>query len=533
MFTTFKQIARLFRISVILIKHGLNEIVAAIQIFRLTRWAVPLVLLVRKPSTKPIGERLCLALEELGPIFVKFGQMLSTRSDLIGEEIAIELAKLQDQVKPFPSEIAKNIIEQTLGAPLTELFSTFEREPLASASVAQVHAATLKDGQCVVVKILRPHIQKQIEADIALLKTLAASVHKTWKPIRHFKPKEIIREFEKSILGELNLQQEAANTAQLRRNFENSPLLYVPKVYWPYVRKNVLVLERIHGISVSDVPVLQAKGINLKRLAERGVEIFFTQVFRNGFFHADMHPGNIFVSPDHTEFPQYIAVDCGIVGTLNSVDQRYIAENFLAFWQRDYGKIARLHVESGWVPNNIRLDEFENTIRALCEPILGLPLKEISFATFLMRLFSAARAFDIQIQPQLTLLQKTLFYVEGVGRKLYPDLDPWQVGGPFLETWVRQRVHPMVFWKKMRDSAPYWAETIPKLSELVLHALAEREPKKPKKNTTQKTTRRLVLAIFSSTLFLCAFFLAVFGMSTSSSWLLGMFSLILAWFAWF
>lgn len=528
-----------------LIKHGLDEIVSAIHLFRPTRWLARLVFSGREPSEQTLGERLRLALEELGPIFVKFGQMLSTRSDLIPDPIALELAKLQDQVKPFSPEVAQKLIEKTLGAPVSSFFSEFERTPLASASVAQVHAAKLKDGQDVVVKILRPNVRKQIEADLALLKTLAASAQSTWKPIRRFKPKEIVREFEKSILGELNLQREAANTAQLRRNFENSPLLYVPKIYWPFVRENLLVMERIYGISIADPAALIARGISLKHLAERGVEIFFSQVFRDSFFHADMHPGNIFVSPNHPESPQYIAVDCGIVGTLSAMDQRYVAENFLAFWRRDYGKIARLHVESGWVAGSTRLDEFESVIRTICEPIFGLPLKEISFATFLMHLFQAAREFDIQIQPQLVLLQKTLFYIEGVGRKLYPDLDPWQIAGPFLEEWARTKTNPKAFWKKIKDSTPYWIESLPKLSELLLRAAEQGEfrpsqttPKiKLEKTATEKASKRLVVALFSNTLLFGAFLLASLHASWQQipliSWILAASAFILALLAWF
>lgn len=417
------------------------------------------------------GVRIRRACEDLGPIFVKFGQLLSTRIDLLPDDIACELIKLQDNVPPFSNQLAIKMVEEALGKPITELFATFEVQPLAAASIAQVHAATLKDNRCVVVKILRPNVKKQVARDLDLLAIIAGIVHLTVPSMRRFKPRAVLKELRKSIFDELDLMREAANASQLRRNFTNSELLYVPEVYWSHTRHNILTLERIHGIPVSHTQTLVANNTNLRLLAERGVEIFFTQVFRDCFFHADMHPGNVWVSPNHPHNPQYLALDFGIMGTLNPADQHYLAENFLAFFNRDYRRVAQLHIESGWVPKNTRLDEFESAIRAVCEPIFCRPLSEISFGKTLLRLFQTAKRFDMEIQPQLILLQKTLVSVEGLGRQLYPELDLWTTAKPFLEKWMRKRMGRNLIVRAIKTHAPFWLEKLPEIPNLVYKSL--------------------------------------------------------------
>lgn len=419
----------------------------------------------------PRGERMRRAMEDLGPVFVKFGQMLSTRRDLLPDDIASELQKLQDQVPPFPGEQAQAIIETALGQPVSEVFASFEVEPLASASVAQVHAATLQDGEQVVAKVIRPGIEKVIAKDIALLFTLARAVEKFWSDGRRLRPVEIIEEYEKTIFAELDLQAEGANASHLRHNFEKSPLLYLPHVHWAYTRRNVLVLERIHGIPIGNVQELVDHGTDMKKLAERGVEIFFTQVFRDSFFHADMHPGNIFVNVKDPANPQYVAVDCGIVGSLTAEDQYYLARNLLAFFRRDYRQVAELHIDSGWVPSHTRVTEFESAIRSVCEPIFEQPLENISFGYLLLRLFQTARRFDMEVQPQLVLLQKTLLNIEGLGRQLYPQLNLWTTAQPFLERWMKERVGPSGILKAFRSKAPDWLEQFPALPQLTFDAL--------------------------------------------------------------
>ena len=431
----YRQFLRLLHIYKILVKHGLDELIFAIHLFRPIRfvqylspfrWFTP-----TEKENRSRGERIRCALEDLGPIFVKFGQMLSTRPDLLPPDIAMELAKLQDKVPPFPGEEAKALIEKNFSQSIDEIFEFFEGTPLASASIAQVHVARLLDGKEVVVKVVRPDIVKTIQRDIALLYILAGLAQKYWSDGRRLRPVEVVQEYEKTIYDELDMQREAASATQLRRNFKNSKLLYIPEVYWNLTRKQVMVMERIHGIPVSNVKRLKENHIDLVRLSEEGVQIFFTQVFKHNFFHADMHPGNIFVSPQG----QYIAVDFGIVGTLNPEDQRYLAENFLAFFNRDYRRVAELHIESGWVPVETRADEFESAIRSVCEPIFEKPLKDISFGQVLLRLFQTARRFHMEVQPQLVLLQKTLLNIEGLGRELNPDLDLWKTAKPFLENW--------------------------------------------------------------------------------------------------
>ncbi len=419
----------------------------------------------------PRGERIRRALEELGPVFVKLGQVLSTRRDLLPEDIADELKYLQDQVAPFPGEQARDIIELALGAPVAECFESFELEPLASASVAQVHAATLSGGAEVVVKIIRPDILPVIRKDLTLMYLLARLLERWWSEGWRLHPQEVVADYEKTILGELDLIAEGANTSHLRRNFLHSPLLYVPQVHWEHTRRNVLVMERIHGIPIGETETLRARGTNMKKLAERGVEIFFTQVFRDSFFHADMHPGNIFVNIDDPQNPQYIAIDCGIVGSLTNEDQYYLARNLLGFFKRDYRHVAELHLESGWVPSDTRVTEFEAAIRSVCEPIFEKPLQDISFGLFLVNLFQTARRFRMEVQPQLVLLQKTLLNIEGLGRQLYPQLDLWSTAQPFLERWMQDRFGPQSLMRALQSHAPDWVEQIPALPQLAADAL--------------------------------------------------------------
>lgn len=425
------------------------------------------------PARESGAVRLRLALEALGPVFIKFGQMLSTRRDLLPDDIAVELARLQDDVPAFSSQRAQRIIEQSLGRPVTELFQSFDSEPMASASVAQVHSATLKDGRAVVVKVIRPGIDKVIRQDISLLYTLAWLVCHLWSEGRRLRPIEVVEEYEQTIFDELDLRKEAANGSQLRRNFEGSTLLYVPEIFWDYTRRNVLVMERIYGIPVADMEQLQAQRTDMEKLAERGVEIFFTQVFRDSFFHADMHPGNIFVSRERPHDPQYIAVDFGIIGSLSEEDQSYLARNILAFFQRDYRQVAQLHIDSGWVPRNTNVHAFETAIRSVCEPIFEKPLKEISFGLVLLGLFQTARRFNMEVQPQLVLLQKTLLNIEGLGRQLYPDLDLWKTAKPFLENWMKERMSVKSAVANIRKQAPEWLEKLPYMPQLVFDALQQ------------------------------------------------------------
>ena len=451
-----RVLARLLQIQRALVRHGLDDFVRATHLYRPFRFLVylsPWTWFQRSIGITR-GERLRLALEELGPIFVKFGQAVSTRRDLLPADIADELAKLQDRVPPFDSAVAIAAIEKAFGRPLGDLFGSFDPKPLAAASIAQVHVATLKDGPEVVVKILRPGMRESIDLDLEVLDYLAELADRYWGEARRLRPVELVREYRKTILDELDLLREAGNAAQLKRNFAGSSLLYVPEVYWDHCRVNVMVMERIHGIIVNNVEELRARGANIRKLAENGVEIFFTQVFRDNFFHADMHPGNIFVQIDDPENPRYAAVDFGIVGTLQTRDQHYLAENFMAFFDRDYARVASLHVESGWVPRGTRVDELESAVRTVCEPIFNKPLKEISFAQVLLRLFETARRFDMQVQPQLILLQKTLFNIEGLGRQLYPELDLWQTAQPYLRKWMRERMSPRAVLRRARAQLP-------------------------------------------------------------------------------
>jgi ubiquinone biosynthesis protein len=465
-----RQIFRLLHINRILVRHGLDEIIFATHLFRPFRFflfMLPWNWLPRKRL--PRAQRLRQSLEDLGPIFIKFGQILSTRRDLLPDDIADELARLQDNVAPFPGFQARRIIEQTYGKSINEVFEQFDETPLASASIAQVHVARLLDGREVVVKVVRPNIRKIIERDVALLYVLADLAERYWSQGKRLRPRAVVTEYEKTILDELDLSREAANASQLRRNFSGSDMLYVPEIYWPWTQRNVLVMERIHGTPISDIDELRKQDVDLKKLSETGVEIFFTQVFRHNFFHADMHPGNIFVSAKG----QYIAVDFGIMGTLSPDDQRYLAENFLAFFNRDYHRVAELHVQSGWVPAGTRIDEFESAIRSVCEPMFERPLKEISFGRLLLYLFHTARRFNMEIQPQLVLLQKTLLNIEGLGRQLYPDLDLWQTAKPFLERWMNDNIGWRGFTTSMRKESLQWLETLPQLPNLVHGALKQ------------------------------------------------------------
>jgi ubiquinone biosynthesis protein len=466
-----RQIARLLRITRVFVRHDLDEFVSAIHLFRpyrlLLRLLTPWRWLPRRRP--PRGQRLREALEALGPVFVKFGQALSTRPDLLPDDIAQELAKLQDRVPPFPGDEAVAIIERAFRAPLAAHYAGFERTPIASASVAQVHLARLHDGTEVAVKVLRPGIEAVIERDLALLYTLARLAMRYSPDARRLRPVEVVDQFNRTIHEELDLRYEAGNASRLKANFEGSHLLYVPVIYWDLTRREVLTMERIHGIPISQVEALRAAGVDMKKLAHHGVEIFFTQAFRDGFFHADMHPGNIFVAPDG----QYRAVDFGIMGTLDEIDKRYLAENFLGFFNRDYRAVADAHLRAGWVPRETRAEDFEAAIRAVCEPIFAKPISQISFGRLLLQLFQTARRFNMEVQPQLVLLQKTLFNIEGLGRRLYPELDLWQTAKPFLERWMRERMGPRAFFRTLQRELPRWWTLFPQLPGLI-HDTLER-----------------------------------------------------------
>lgn len=468
---------RLLRIQQVLIRHGLDDIVMSTHLFRPLGWLQRLIPHGGRRGG-PLGRRIRLALEELGPLFVKFGQALSVRRDLLPAAIADELAKLQDQVPPFPSELAVATIEAALGAPIDECFADFERQPLAAASIAQVHPARLATGQQVVVKILRPNVRQIVRGDLEVLFALAELAERFWPPSKRLHPVGVVAEFEKTLDNELDLMREAASATQLRRNFADSKLLYVPEVYWDYCRANVLTMERINGIPIGDQEALEAAGTNIERLAENGVDIFFTQVFRHNFFHADMHPGNIFVDVTDPDQPKYVAVDFGIMGSLAPEDQRYLAENFLAFFRRDYRRVAELHVDSGWVPADTRVDELEAAVRAVCEPIFDRPLKEISFGIVLLRLFETARRFNMEVQPQLVLLQKTLLAIEGLGRELYPELDLWATAKPILEDWMSERTHPASQLRRLAERWPEISEDLLALPDL-LHAFVIASKRRP------------------------------------------------------
>lgn len=461
-----KTLLRLINIQRVLVRHGLDEIITATHFLRPLRFLFYLFPRAKDVS-EPIGKRLRLALIELGPIFIKFGQAVSTRRDLLPPDIADELAELQDKVPPFPAEEAVEILNESYGKSVDDVFSRFDKEPLAAASIAQVHTAALQDGTEVIVKLLRPGVRELIDRDLEVMYAIAELADRYWSLSKRLRPLEIVAEYEKTIIDELDLAREGANTAQLKRNFSGSDLLYVPEIYWDYCRPEVLVQERIYGTPISDMDTLRKSGANIQVLAENGVEIFFTQVFRHNFFHADMHPGNIFVILDEPEKPKYAAVDFGIVGTLSPSDQKYLAGNFLAFFDRDYHRIAKLHIDSGWVPPGTRIDELESSVRSVCEPIFNKPLSEISFAQVMIRLFETARRFDMEIQPQLILLQKTLFNIEGLGRELYPQLDLWKTAHPILRQWMSEQIGPGAALDQLREDLPQIREAARELPGLI------------------------------------------------------------------
>ena len=456
--STSKNILRLITIQRILVGYRLDELLDKVPVLKSFKYFF--ILLPRKISKdSSLGERIRRALEELGPIFVKFGQVISTRRDLLPEEIANELAKLQDQVTPFSKSQALEILDTAYDKSIDQIFKKIDDEPLAAASIAQVHGAKLSDGKDVIIKILRPNIQTQIVKDISALYIIARSLEKFWSESEQVKPTEIVKEYEKTIINELDLKREAANAARLKNNFSKSEMLYVPEIYWDYCRTNILVQERIYGTPIRDIDTLKKQKTNIKALAENGVEIFFTQVFRHNFFHADMHPGNIFVQIEDPDFPKYAAVDFGIIGTLTKDDQYYLAENFLAFFEGDYNKIAQLHIDSGWVPSETRVDEFEIAIRTVCEPIFNKPLSDISFANVLISLFNTARQFNMEVQPQLILLQKTLFNIEGLGRQLYPELDLWKTAYPVLKVWMNEQIGFKSVASDFKKNLPLFRQT--------------------------------------------------------------------------
>ena len=469
------KVLRFLRIMMIALRYGLDDILLSHERVRFLRPWTRRVLFWRDLST-PRAVRLRLALEGLGPIFVKFGQMLSTRRDLLPQDIADELAKLQDRVPPFRVQDVVTTLDRCYRRPLDEVFASFDRVPAASASVAQVHFATLPNGTPVAVKVLRPGIEDVIAHDLALMDTAAGLIERVSADARRLKPREVVKEFEKTIRDELDLTREAANCSQLRRNFRHSQLLLVPEVHWDYTTQEVLVMERMSGIPIGRVDELTAAGIDLKRLARAGVEIFFTQVFRDGYFHADMHPGNIFVATDPANHGKYIALDFGIMGTLSEKDKSYLAQNFLAFFRRDYRRVATAHLESGWVPADTRIDELEAEIRVVLEPIFDRPLKEISLGKVLVSLFRASRRFNVEVQPQLTLLQKTLLAVEGLGRQLDPDLDLWVTAKPFLERWMADQIGLPALQRRLLAEAPYLMAALPEIPRLLHQKLLAPPP---------------------------------------------------------
>jgi len=462
------RLLRLLKIIFVVLRFGLDEFLLA---HKSTRWLLaPLnLLLFFRNTSAPRAERLRLALESLGPIFVKFGQMLSTRRDLMPADIADELAKLQDQVPPFPSAQAVALLERTFKNKLANVFRSFDETPVASASVAQVHFAVLPDGREAAVKILRPGIEHVIAHDVALLDICADLMERLWADGKRLRPRLVVAEFEKHLRDELDLMREASCASQLKRNFIDSKLLTVPDIYWDWCSSEVMVMERMYGIPVSQVDTIRAAGLDITKLAENGVEIFYTQVFRDGFFHADMHPGNVQVAADG----RYIALDFGIMGTLTDTDKHYLAQNFIAFFQRDYKRVAEVHIESGWAPKETRVDELEAAIRSVCEPIFDKPLREVSFGRVLLRLFQTSRRFGIQVQPQLVLLQKTLLNVEGLGLQLDPELDLWKTAKPWLERWMSEQIGWRGFLKALKEEAPHYATLLPQLPRLLHQRLNE------------------------------------------------------------
>ena len=513
----FSQLGRLLLITRVIIRYGLDDLALSnprlsflkpIYKFAPWKWTQREVL---EPAVAVRH-----SLEDLGPVFIKFGQILSTRRDMLPERFADELAKLQDDVPPFPTEQAIQLIEGSLGQSIGDVFQRFDKEPLAAASIAQVYSASLQDGKEVIVKVVRPEIEKVIQQDINLLFLLAKLLHNLSSTGKRLRPVEVVAEYEKTIFDELDLQREAANANQLRRNFENSPDLYIPEVYWDYCAANVLVMERIYGLNGGDIAGLRAVNANMKVLAERGVDIFFTQVFRHNFFHADMHPGNVFVDVNNPDDPRYISVDFGIVGSLSIQDQRYLAENLHAFFNRDYKKVAEVHIESGWVPSGTSVVEFEAAIRTVCEPIFQLTFKDISYGKLLLRLFQTARRFDMEVQPQLVLLQKTLLNIEGMGREVYPDLDLWVTAKPFLERWMDEQVGVRSLINGMQKNFPKFMEQAPNmpvaLNDAILQVAklgnqnnqASRQETQQLLESVQRSNQQVIISIIGSALLIAA-----------------------------
>ena len=518
------------RINRVLMHHGLDEFVVAGPFHRSLRWLLrlsPWNWGPRHQGNRAV--RLKEALQELGPIFIKFGQVMSTRRDLLPEDIADELAHLQDQVAPFPGTEARAIVEQALQKPVTELFQRFDESPLASASIAQVHGAQLFDGTEVVVKVLRPGIRAMIERDLSVLRGLAATTERFWKRSRRYRPIEVVAEIEKTLLDELDLMREGANGALLRRNFEASSQLYVPEIYWDWSRQDVLVMERIYGTPIGQTQLLREQGIDMAELAQTGVEVFFTQVFTHNFFHADMHPGNIFVEPNG----RYIAVDFGIMGSLEEADKHYMAEIFLAFFRRDYRAVVQAHINAGWIDQRFRQDEMESAVRTICEPIFQRPLDQISFAAVLMQVFQLARRFDFQVQPQLILLHKTLLNIEGLGRQLYPQLDLWETAQPFFERWMSEQIGPRAVLRQLKRELPRWGEMLPELPALHHQLLSQAVSGKlqlnshdPQSKSLQKEVRRVgrraIMAIVGAALLIAiAPQLPLQQLGSSLLWIIG------------
>ncbi len=493
MLLTPARLLRVLAIQRVLIRHGFDEMLFALPWLRslaFLRMLMPWNWLRRDYA--PRAARLRGVLEDLGPVFVKFGQILSTRRDLLPDDIAEEFARLQDHVPPFPGSVARQIIERAFGQPLEEVFDAFEEVPLASASIAQVHAARLKDGREVILKVVRPNIRRTIEGDIALMRLLAVSAERYLSHGRLLKPTRVVTEIEKTILDELDMLREAANASQLRRNFADSPWMHVPEIHWRYTRPNVLVMERVDGIPISNIEALKAAGVDLHELAAKGVELFFTQVFRDHFFHADVHPGNLFVRPGAGGEPAvFVPVDFGIMGSISEYDQRYLVENFSAFLDRDYRRVAELHVESGWVPRDTRVDDLEFAIRTVCEPIFDRPVKEISVGQLLMRLFQTAQRFHMEILPQLLLLQKTLVNIEGLGRQLDPDLDLWREARAPLTQWMKDRAGLGNALRGARQSLPRWIERLPQLPDMAFEVLDQLKDGRLQVATRDETLREI------------------------------------------
>ena len=516
-----KNILRLVTIQRILVGYRLDELLDKVPVLKSFKYFF--ILLPSKISkNSSLGERIRRALEELGPIFVKFGQVVSTRRDLLPEEIANELAKLQDQVTPFSKSQALEILNTAYDKSIDQIFKKIDDEPLAAASIAQVHSAKLSDGKDVIIKILRPNIQVQIEKDISALYIIARSLENFWSESEQVKPTEIVKEYEKTIINELNLKREAANAARLKKNFSKSEMLYVPEIYWDYCRTNILVQERIYGTPIRDIDTLKKQKTNIKALAENGVEIFFTQVFRHNFFHADMHPGNIFVQIEDPDSPKYAAVDFGIIGTLTKDDQYYLAENFLAFFEGDYNKIAQLHIDSGWVPSETRVDEFEIAIRTVCEPIFNKPLSDISFANVLISLFNTARQFNMEVQPQLILLQKTLFNIEGLGRQLYPELDLWKTAYPVLKEWMNEQIGFKSVASDFKKNLPLFRQTARDFPKIIKRFSSQAEIENKNRQNIAELKKQFIrqkeqfffLGV-GATLFISGILIALFSPNTS------------------